>query len=358
MSRAVVFSGANVPLEMQTFENVPLHGAAVRVAVVCCTLCRSDLHTHAGRRVEPTPTVLGHEIVGRIAEFGPDAARVDASGVTLDIGSRVSWAIAVGCGRCFFCDDDLPQKCEQPAKYGHRRLSEEAPPFGGLADSLVLAPGTVLYSVSETVSDPVAAFANCAVATVAACLRAAGPIAGRTVLVLGAGTLGVSACAMSRAFDAARVLAADPEPACRDRAQAFGADHVFPTEPDDLTAGVLGATANRGADIVLELSGARDSVAAALSLARTGGTILLAGTAAPVGTVPLAPEQIVRRMLTLRGVHNYHPRDLETALAFLAGPGRAFPFDSLVAAEYPLEQAEDAFAFAHTHPGVRVAVRP
>jgi threonine dehydrogenase-like Zn-dependent dehydrogenase len=176
--------------------------------------------------------------------------------------------------------------------------------------------------------------------------------------VLGAGVLGVTACAMARAAGASAVLAGDPEPACRERAVAFGATHVLPAQPDDLAAGVADATAGRGADVVLELAGVPATVASGLALVRTGGILVLAGTVAPVGNVGFDPENVVRRMLTLRGVHNYHPRDLETALDFLAGPGRDFPFASLVAAEYPLEQAEQALAHAHSHPGVRVAVVP
>ena len=79
---------------------------------------------------------------------------------------------------------------------------------------------------------------------------------------------------------------------------------------------------------------------------------------APAGVVGFDPENVVRRMLTIRGVHNYHPRDLATAMAFLAGPGRDFRWQSLVVAGYPLEQAENAFADAHAQPGVRIAVFP
>ncbi len=86
--------------------------------------------------------------------------------------------------------------------------------------------------------------------------------------------------------------------------------------------------------------------------------MLLAGTVAPVGEVGFDPEAVVRRWLTIRGVHNYHPRDLATALAFLAGPGRDFSWRSLVAATFPLKQADQAFVAAHAQPGVRVAVVP
>ena len=86
--------------------------------------------------------------------------------------------------------------------------------------------------------------------------------------------------------------------------------------------------------------------------------MVLAGTVAPTPGVELDPEQVVRRLLTIRGVHNYHPRDLGAALAFLAGPGLGFPFATLVGKEFPLEEVERAFAHAHAHPGVRVAVVP
>jgi D-arabinose 1-dehydrogenase-like Zn-dependent alcohol dehydrogenase len=131
MERAFLFHGPGTPLEQVRFATPQPQGAELVVRVTCCTLCRSDLHTHAGRRREPTPTVLGHEIVGRIESFGPEAPRRDARGMAVRTGDRVSWAVVVGCGRCFFCADDLPQKCERPYKYGHVRVTRERPWGGG-----------------------------------------------------------------------------------------------------------------------------------------------------------------------------------------------------------------------------------
>lgn len=356
MGQSVLFAGAGRPLERVRAAAPAPRGAEVLVRVSCCTLCRSDLHTHAGRRIEPTPSVLGHEIVGRIEAFGPDATHTDGAGTPARVGDRITWAIAVGCGACYFCADDLPQKCATPYKYGHRRAGDDRPSGGGLADHVVLVPGTYWLHVPAAIPDVVAAPANCATATAAAILRYAGLVAGRTVLVLGAGVLGVTVCAMARTGGATTVVAADPVAACRDRAVQFGAAHAF--APDAAVAGVKGLTDDRGADIVVELAGSADAVRTGLEVVRTGGTLLLAGTVAPVGAVALDPEAVVRRMLTVRGVHNYHPRDLVTALAFLAGPGRDYPWESLVVARYPLEAAEEAFARAHLEAGGRVAVIP
>jgi alcohol dehydrogenase len=189
-------------------------------------------------------------------------------------------------------------------------------------------------------------------------LRHAGPIRNRRVLILGAGVLGVTACAMARTMGAEAVLVSDPQPDLRQRASEFGTTQALSAEPGELAAAVADATDGRGADVVIELAGAAATVQSALQLARTGGTVILAGTVAPVGSIALDPEQVVRRMLTIRGVHNYHPHDLESALAFLAEHGREFPFESLVAASYPLEEAESAFEQGHTLPGMRVMIVP
>ncbi|MFO0798516.1 MAG: alcohol dehydrogenase catalytic domain-containing protein [Gemmataceae bacterium] len=356
MAGVVLFHGAGRPLELVTEPTPEPRAGELLVRVSCCTLCRSDLHTHAGRRTEPTPAVLGHEVVGRVEAFGPEAPQTDYRGVPAAVGTRVTWAVAVGCGACFFCADGLPQKCETPFKYGHRR-ADPGRPAGGLAEFVVLVPGTAWFVVPDAIPDRVAAPANCATATAAAVMRAAGPVTGGTVLVFGAGVLGVTACALARAAGAAAVIAADPHPASRTRAALFGATHAV-APGDELRAAVFGATTGRGADVVLELAGTADAVAAALALARVGGTVILAGTVAPVGAVPLDPEAVVRRMLTVRGVHNYHPADLAAALDFLAGPGAAYPFAELVGAAYPLADAERAFAEAHARPGVRAAVVP
>jgi alcohol dehydrogenase len=352
-----VFHRPGRPLELVEVPVPEPRGGEVLVRVTLCTLCRSDLHTHAGRRAEPTPAVLGHEAVGRVAAFGPAAPPADAVGEPVEVGDRVSWAVAVGCGACFFCADDLPQKCERPFKYGHHRLSPARPLGGGLAEFVLLVPGTAWFRVPDAVPDAVAAPANCAAATAAAVLRAGGPVAGRRVLVLGAGVLGLTACAMARAAGADAVLAADPRPEALARAADYGATSALPADAG-MAGRVRAATAGRGADLVLELAGTADSVSVALDAARVGGTVVLAGTVAPVGPVPLDPERVVRRMLTVRGVHNYHPLDLGAALAFLAGPGRGHPWADLVAAVYPLAEAERAFADAHARPGVRVAVAP
>jgi alcohol dehydrogenase len=311
-----------------------------------------------GRRSEPVPIILGHEIIGRIVQFGENAPTTDARGLTANIGDRITWAVGVGCGRCYFCRNELPQKCERLFKYGHHKLHADRPTGGGLADQIVLAPGTVWYKVPETIPDAVGAMANCATATVAGLMRAASPIASKSVAVLGAGVLGLTACAMSRSAGAMQVLGVDCNAQCRERALRFGATSVSSADRSELREQVMALTEGRGVDVAIELAGTADSVENALEIARIGGQVLLAGTVAPTGPVTFDPEQVVRKLVTIEGVHNYHPRDLDVALDFLETHGQTYPFSELIAGEYPLEHAVDAFEFARNAPGVRVVVRP
>jgi len=358
MNRAALFHGPGRPFELVRFPKPEPRGSEILVHVACCTLCGSDLHTHAGRRQVHTPTVLGHEIVGRIEAFGPDAARTDFRGTGLAIGDRVSWSVAASCGHCFFCADELPQKCTTLFKYGHQELDRSHPFAGGLADLVTLMPGSAVFRVPDVLSDAMAASANCATATAAAVLRAGGGVAGRTVLIFGAGMLGLTACAMARSAGAAAVIVSDPDATRRLRARAFGATDAVSTDDQELRTAVANATASRGADIALELAGVADTVKTGLDLTRVGGTLVLAGTVLPTPSVPLDPEAVVRRMLTIRGMHNYVPRDLGAALDFLAVPGRAYPFGDLVEKTFPLDEIEQAFQHAHSHGGGRVAVVP
>lgn len=179
MSRAVHFNGPEAQLEIAEVAAPPLREGEILVRVLACTLCRSDLHTHAGRRHGPTPSILGHEIVGRIEAFGPGASTLDVARKPAAVGDRITWSIVVGCGDCFFCERDLPQKCVRLYKYGHEAVTVSQPLGGGLADHVVLVPNTAWLLLPSSIPTSVAALANCAGATAASALRAAGSLAGQ-----------------------------------------------------------------------------------------------------------------------------------------------------------------------------------
>jgi putative phosphonate catabolism associated alcohol dehydrogenase len=359
-SRAIVFQGAGLPLVLREFPLPTLAAGEMLVAVDCSTLCGSDLHTFAGRRKTPCPTILGHETIGRLAELPAGDPPVDLSGRPLAVGDRVTWSVAASCGNCFYCDHGLPQKCEHLFKYGHERIDKRHPLSGGLAEHCHLAQGTAVVRLPDELPDEVACPANCATAAIAAALRATGGCRGSAVLIQGAGMLGLTAAAMARTRGAREVIVADPDATRLQRAERFGATHTVHLRPDssELTDVIADATGGRGVDAALELSGNPAAVEAGLPLLRTGGHYVLVGAVFPNRDVALPAELVVRRLLRIEGVHNYTPADLLTAVRFLAETHDKYPFAELVAARFPLADAAAAFQHAITTKAPRVAVVP
>ena len=348
-----VFNGPGKPLELRTVTVADPVGEEILVRVTGSTLCGSDLHTYEGRRDAPKPSILGHEILGTIEVFGPEANRRDLAGQPLNEGDRITWSVIAQCGKCYYCMRGLLQKCERMMKYGHEPLDRGL--RGGLAEYCLLAPGSAVLKIPDTLSDRVACPASCATATSAAGIRAAGEVQGRVVLVQGAGMLGLTTCAMAAAAGAAEVICSDVVAERLARSEAFGATRT--TLPPGLPETVASVTRGQGVDVAIELTGTPAAFEEGLPMLRLGGTYVLIGAVYPSRPISLGMETLVRRHLTLRGIHNYAPEDLKRAIEFLAvSPNR--PFESLVEGWYPLTRADEAFNIARKGTAFRVGVRP
>lgn len=354
-----MFVGAGRPLELRSFELPALEPGEALVRVQCCTICGSDLHTIGGARQEPTPSILGHEALGVIDSVG-DPAPCDVTGKPLQPGDRTTWSAAISCGACDRCQSGLPQKCRTLAKYGHELAEGRQALSGGLAEFMLLRRGSSAVRIAPEAPAEVMCPVNCATATVAAALRTAGPTAGRNVLILGAGMLGLTAAAMARSRGAATVAVCDVSARRLERALRFGADSQieWSAEPEELRRRVHDACPTELFDIVLELSGSPDAVEAAFRMGDVGAHIVLAGSVMKSRPAAIDPENVVRRWLSVHGVHNYRAEDLQSAVAFLTQFGSAYPFAEMVEFSYPLAEVNAAIETAVRDRPFRVAVRP
>jgi len=355
-SLAAIFEGPGRPFHIQPVAIPVLRDGECLVRVEACTICASDLHTFSGRRATPVPIILGHEIVGSLVW---PAAICDGAGRRLRAGERLVWSLASSCRDCVFCKASIPQKCTSLFKYGHERFEDPWPLNGGLAEYCVLREGTYLRGISGKLDAKVAAPASCSTATVAAAIRAAGEVAGRRVLVFGAGMLGATACAMMDTAGA-HVIAVDTRAERLQLASRFGASALIDARlaSGDFLSAVHEFTGGYGADAVLELAGANSSVERALQSTRTGGTCVLVGSVYPQPPIALRTEDFVRRLITLKGVHNYAPTDLDQALAFLSVDAYRYPFPDLVGAVFSLQRVDEAFQHAESSGAYRVCVQP
>jgi len=365
-AEAIVFMGTERSLERIAVTELVLHDGEALVEIELATVCGSDLHTAAGHRRVAVPQVLGHEQVGRIVALGPGMPPRALDGVPLAVGDRVIWSTQVACGSCRLCLRGIPNKCEHLVKYGHEQMRRGWELGGGIATHVHLLARTAIIRVREDLPAEVLAPASCATATVAAVLAAAEgvrPLDGEIIVVSGCGMLGLTAIAMASELGA-QVVAVDPVAARRTLAWDFGADAIAEPTLSSVreaiaVAGRTGRAQTAGAagfGVGLELSGSNDSIALLIDAADIGATIVLAGSVFTAHPISISAEAVVRRLLTIRGVHNYRPEDLVRAVDFLQRANHQ-AFAALVGEVVPFSEAERALAAPATI-GTRVGVRP
>lgn len=358
-SHAAVFHGPNLPLTLETIAIPDLDEGEILVRNEYTTLCRSDLNTYSGKRSEKTPTILGHEIVGTIEAFGPGAPATDGRGAKLHVGDRVTWAIFASNPDSDLSRRGIPQKAPGVFKYGHQQIAANSNLHGGLAEHCILRRNTPILRVDKLLPLPLLALINCSVATVAGAMRLAGSVAGRVVVIAGTGMLGIIACAMCRCAGAAQIIAMDVNDDRLTSARRFGADFAVnprsagPAAGERLTALIPGEPVS----VALDFSGDPEMMEGLISLLGIGGTAVFIGATFPQRALQINAEQLIRKIHTIKGLHNYNEQDFATAADFVERNHLRFPFASLVRVEFELDAVNEAFECALKSGAYRVGVR-
>jgi alcohol dehydrogenase len=358
--KAAVFSEVGKPLEMRQFK-LPhkLEPGAALCKVKMSTICGSDLHTISGRRTEPAPLILGHEIIGEIVALGSDLKN-DGFGDKLEVGDRVSWSIMASCGRCFYCELDLPQKCEKLCKYGHTCCNEPPHLTGGYAEYIYLFPGTAIYKIPADIPDEIATPANCALSTVINAVETIGLNKKETVLIQGAGLLGLNLVALAVEAGVKKIFVTDVVKSRLGLAGKFGANFCINVKDlacEEVVSQIRDQTDGYGVDVAFEICGVKEAVALAVESLRIGGRYLIAGLVMPGSDLGIDGNQLTRKYLTVKGIHNYNPKHLGMALRFLEKCSRKYPYDELVGRVFSLSQINEAIESASTGKHIRIGVR-
>lgn len=143
------------------------------VEIIYTTISTSDLHSFFGRRDAHFPSVLGHEVVGRIARL-PENGLMDFYGQALKIGDLVTWSVYAHDHRGMMANKGIPQRSEPLFKYGHERIALNDVLSGGFATHCHLRQGTDIFKIPAGISLKEAAPLNCTHPTIAGAIRLAG----------------------------------------------------------------------------------------------------------------------------------------------------------------------------------------
>lgn len=359
--KAVVYDAPNQPFFVREYPLRPTRPGEVLVRIRMSTICRSDIHSYHGNRPNPCPGLLGHEIIGTIEELGAGVDR-DMRGDFLEAGDRITWSEYFIPGANYYSEVlDLPQKSPGVDKYGHMAVDVDPHFHGGFAEYCYILPRSWILKLPDALSDEEATPVNCGVATMMAVTEAAEIGMGDSVVVQGLGLLGLYGCAIARARGARVVIGIDTVAARRDLARKFGADCTLDPaalSEAELIKQVRGACPPDGADAVVEVCGSPDVIPAGLQFLRTGARYALGGLVNPNAFVKIDANVLLRKLVTLRGVHNYHPRHLIQALDFVLHNRTRFPFRELVDGKYPLDQVGRAMSDAAARKVLRAAIVP
>jgi 2-desacetyl-2-hydroxyethyl bacteriochlorophyllide A dehydrogenase len=332
MRRVVVYPG-RIAVEA---ADVPAPGpgeALVRTLVT--GVCGSDLHAARGHHpFVPLPYRPGHEVVGVIEAVGPGAG----AGAP---GQRVIVEPDLPCWACKMCTSGRENLCENLQFFGCGY------PQGGMADYFTLAARR-LHPVPDELDDHTAALIE-PLSTPVHAVRLAGEVTGRSVAVLGAGTIGLFTLAVLRAHGAGRVVSTDPNPAKRARAAALGAHTTIDARTPDV-AGQVRQALGGSADIVFDCVAIQSSVDQAIAMADKGGTVMVVGVPAREVTIPLPIVQ--DHQIRIQGSATYLPEDYRES-AGLLGRGAVRTGD-FVTATRPLAQVAEAFELASSGHHVKV----
>lgn len=350
-------------------ENVTLpdvNPGEILIKVTRANICGSDVHawhgTFATRGLGgQLPTVLGHEMVGTVAAMGA-GVDTDSNGRHLEIGTRVVFPYFFSCHCCRTCLAGRRNACLN-LRMAMLGRADEPPYFvGGYADFFVLPAGAVVYTVPDTVSDDIAAGANCALAQVMYGLERVDQQLGEYVVVQGAGALGLYAVAVAKARGAAQVIAIDGVPERLELATAFGADTVIDitevTTEKERAKIVRKLTDGQGADVVVEVVGHPSAIDEGLKLLGQFGRYVEIGNINIGKTFAFDPSRFVFGNKTMVGVSLYDPAVLSRALAFLEEYQHRLPFERLATACYSLDDINEAFAAAEDRRDVRASIVP
>lgn len=289
-------------------------------------ICGTDIHILKGALPGARPPmVLGHEISGEIASAGKDVRHVRE-------GDRVTVDAVVGCGHCSLCRQSRVQFCPHGFEFGISR-------DGGCQDYIVL-PQKNVYPIPGTISFEEAAMLDMEVYNA---VRKCGIDPDDSVLVLGAGPIGLIACQVARILGAGKTTLGDVLASRLSFAETLGMADVYSPVPMDFSSTLNGSESYGPYDVVIDCAGTSGSVKYALQAARPCGRVLL------YGVYEQAVDQIDLNLIVLKDLVLYGSQSdrkgWEEVIDLVASG--ALNLDRLITHRFPLEDGPKGYDLVH-----------
>lgn len=314
-------------------EKMPMaEKGQVVVRIEYCGICGSDMHFFQngaiGTRKAPPDFILGHECAGTVTEVGESVKKLKA-------GDRVTLEPGVPCGTCEFCRTGKYNLCPDV-----HFMAAAMPPTDGALREYIAYPEEWCFKLPDNVST----LEGCMIEPLAVGMHAAkrGEVAlGKTVCIIGVGTIGFMTMLACKAMGASRIMVSDALENRLEIAKKFGADIVINAKEEDTEQRILEETDGLGCDVVFEAAGSPYTLSATWKYVKRGGVIVNVGNAG--GEVPYLFGELARKEADIRHVWRYrhiYPMAIE---AVSKGVINLKDINPTV---FPFEKSQEAFEFA------------
>ncbi|GGG84964.1 alcohol dehydrogenase [Salipiger pallidus] len=316
----------------------------VLIRVKAATICGTDIRIYRGKKTAGVryPSVLGHEFAGEVIDGGGHEG--------LKAGDRVGLCPFIACGECHLCKTGHENLCTSGTAVGYEidgafaeaiRIPAQAVRAGNLRH----LPDHMSYDEAALV-EPLSCVLNGQ--------NKVGVSSADTVVILGAGPIGLLHTYLARLRGAARIIVSDPNQHRRDAALAAGANAVVDPRSDDVTARVLEETGGRGADVVICAIGVPALARQATDLAAFGGRISLFAGFSKGESAEMDVNAIHYRELTVTGAFGLSRKDYDRAFDMVASG--QLDLGPLITHRYPLAEIGEALATAEAGEAIKVVV--
>jgi 2-desacetyl-2-hydroxyethyl bacteriochlorophyllide A dehydrogenase len=289
-------------------------------------ICGTDIHVTRGHHpAAKPPLVMGHEFCGTIEKKGA------CVGVEFRIGERVVVQPYESCGECEACKSGSENVCKELKIFGVHR--------DGAFQEYVNARASRLFKLDDSVSDEAASLIE-PLAVAVHDVKKSGLKVGGTAAIIGGGPIGLFIAMVARINGASKIVISEINPARIKKAEELGFTVINPADEDLLKRG-NDLTAERGFDVVFEVSGSKPGTLAMTQLVKTSGTVVVVGI--PTEKYPVDTDSVFKKEIRIIGVRLYSKVDFQAAVAIMESEQHRNEMLKLVTAVYSLDDLNKAF---------------
>lgn len=344
--RAVVLNGPNDFAPTET-EKPVIGDDDILLEMKKAAICGTDMRILNGTKTKGVryPSVIGHEMCGIIAEVGKNVEGYA-------VGEKVAIANVIPCGSCPACLAGRENACMNRKAVGYE--------FNGGFEEYVMIPGIAIESGNVIkLPEAVSFTAGALIEPLACCIRGlknAGTGFNDTVLIVGAGPIGLMHMQLSKIAGAKQVIVSEPNEMRRQVAMELGADKVVDPTKEDLAQIISDATKGMGADVIVMAIGVPALVNSTLKLAKKGGTVNLFAGFAGTGECTIEVNTIHYNELTVNGSTAYKRSDyLEAADMVMSGK---INLDKIATHTFKIDEFQAAYDMCKSGQGLKVIIEP